>query len=370
MQKRLAKMMLIALAATGLMFGCASAGSPAKNEPTVIKVKEADFKSEDGLLKINNNTSSDVAIFAGRVEKTMFIGAIKAHGSRRFDLKKINGLPKKGAFLFRATTYAALDKKGTKGITEEDVIFTGLVAYDQEKPDKVVEQDIYKSVDDAQSTFVIISNFSKYILEMRLDASDGEKVAILSPGQRNKQIWIKPNVEDLPYTFFPTYVYVDPNSGELHAMADKAGINGERFEPQTTGSGTNVYSFYGPGDASGIQYNVAFIMLQNDTDELANFMTAKGNYRKNDRGTKSTSRGESDIYQIAADTGPSGKLYSNLGILLNTYYLTLNPTTVLPGHKYNLLVTKKDGSFHYKMEDLGVKSKVEDAEIDLFNEYQ
>jgi hypothetical protein len=105
--------LLLAVLLAALVAGCTSVAKKAEAEgKTVITVKEDDFKSEPGILKITNFSSSDVAIFVGKVERRSYIGAIKAHGSRTFDLSKVSGIPRQGAFLFRATTYEQYNKKG------------------------------------------------------------------------------------------------------------------------------------------------------------------------------------------------------------------------------------------------------------------
>jgi hypothetical protein len=213
-----------------------------------------------------------------------------------------------------------------------------------------------------------VSNVSPFVLELRLDSSDGEKVAVLSPGQRNKKLWIKPQEDGLPYRFFPTYVYVDPRSGDMNAMTDQVNLNGRRFEPQAAGINVAVISFEGPGNTGAIQYNVAFIRLQNDTPGLINFQTAKGNYRKNDRGTTSTMGGQSDTYQIASDSGANGRLYSGLTIEHDAGFMPIQPYTFRPGYIYEVLVTLMNGTLQYDIKTAGSKSKIDDARVNLFME--
>jgi hypothetical protein len=100
------------------MAGCTSTSE--SNGTTTLQMSAADFESDrNGILTINNLSPVDIAIFAGRVERGNFLGAIKAQGSRAFDLTRIPNVPRKGAFLFRATSYQTLDKKGKAGVTEE-----------------------------------------------------------------------------------------------------------------------------------------------------------------------------------------------------------------------------------------------------------
>jgi hypothetical protein len=166
---------------------------------TVMKINEEDFTSDtNGILRINNFTNFDVAIFAGKVGRGNYMGAIHAKGSRMFDITKIqSSLARKGAFLFRAVSYETLSKNGKANISESNVIYTGLVAYDLDRPDRTVERDIFANVDDKEQTFIYLANPTKYVVELRLDSPDGDKVAVLGPGERNKKVWIKKQEDGL-----------------------------------------------------------------------------------------------------------------------------------------------------------------------------
>jgi hypothetical protein len=337
---------------------------------TVFKINEADFQSDrNGLLKINNYASFDVAVFAGKIERGNFIGAIKAKGSRDFDISKLTNIPQKGAFLFRVTSYQTLNKKGKVGITEEDVVYTGLVAYDLARPDRKIEKDIFAHIDDQQETFIYVSNVSKYVLELRIDSSDGEKVGVLSPGQRNKKLWIKKSPDGLPYRFFPTYIYVNPNTGEMDAFTDVENKSGPRFEPRTAGPQVVVKEFGDPAtQPGGKQYNVAFISLQNDTNGLLSFETARNAYNKNTRGTVNTNPGDADTYEIAADPGPS-RTYTNMGVEHDSgHFVFAPPVTLKPGYEYTIVVTQMNGNYQHAYKEIGPKSEVESNRIDLFLE--
>jgi hypothetical protein len=205
----------VALAAVIVLAGCGSA--PASGV-TVLKLSASDFQSDrNGILKINNYASFDVAIFAGKVERGTFIGAIKALGSRDFDISKIAGLPQKGAFLFRAVSYEKLSKNGKGGITEDNVVYAALVVYDLSQPDKKIDEDIFPDIDGTEETFFYVSNATKYVLELRIGHPDGEKVAALPPGQRNKKLWLRPSWDG--YIFFPAYRYIE--GGEWKAVFSK-----------------------------------------------------------------------------------------------------------------------------------------------------
>lgn len=339
---------------------------------TILRISDADFASDrNGILTITNYTSFDVAVFAGKVERGNYMGAIKARGSRTFDISKLPNIPERGAFLFRVTSYQTLSKKGNVGISEEDVVYTGLVAYDLSRPDRRIEKDIFAHVDDQMDTFIYVSNLTKYVLELRLDNSDGEKVGILSPGQRNKKLWIKKQPDGLPYRFFPTYIYVNPNTGDIDAFTDEVNKDGPRFEPMAASSeGLRVIEFLDPSTRpGGKQYNVAFIRLQNDTNGLLSFETARNAYRKNQRGSVNTNPGNTDVYELAADTGEAGRTYTNLGVEHDSgHFVFAPPITFKPGYEYTIVVTQMNGNYQHAVRELGLKSEVEENRINLFLE--
>jgi hypothetical protein len=368
---------VLALAALLAGLGCQTAEAKGKSEEkaqkaaSTVQISDDAFKSDkNGILKINNFTRFDVAIFVGRVERKNLIGAIKAGSGRDFDISKLPGIPQKGAFLFRAAAYQTLDKKGLTGLTEEDVVYTGLVAYDLSRPDRKIEKDIWAHVDDAQETFIYVSNLSKYVLELRIDSPDGEKVGVLSPGQRNKKLWVKPQEDGLPYRFFPTYIYVNPNSGDVDAFTDEVNKTGPRFEPRTAGSQVRVVEFNDPPNKpGGKQYNVSFIKLQNDTNGLISFETAQASYVKNTRGTVNTNPGDIDVYEVASIAGDAGQVYSNMGVETDSGHITFKPPVkVRPGYEYALTVTLMNGNYQYGIKELGLKSETETNKIDLYME--
>jgi hypothetical protein len=339
---------------------------------TTVTIKDGDFVSEPaGRLIVSNMTNVELAIFAGKVERGNFLGAVGTGAqnrprSRRFDINRIAGLPNSGSFLFRATTYEQVNRKGLSNITEEDVIYTGLVAFNKNDKDPL-EFQIFRNVDDSQSTFIYVSNYTNFVLQLRLDSSDGEFVAALAPQQRLKKLWIRPRDDGLYYTFFPTYVYVDPRTGELNRFSDLENVNGKRFEPEPPSPDLREIAFRGPGE-NGPQYNVAFIRLQNDADFLISFQTARGNFRVNDRGTRNTSGGRTDIYQIDSGSIIGGKTYSGLTLDTEFGYVDLAPVTVKPGYVYDVVFTRMNGISQYDWKEREKKSLMNDARMVLFGD--
>ena len=85
------------------------------------------FENKSGSLIVTNETSSEIVIFAGKVEKGNLLGGIHKNSTGTFDLSKISGIPSSGSLLIRAASYEVY--KGKARITEDDVVWTGLVVY-------------------------------------------------------------------------------------------------------------------------------------------------------------------------------------------------------------------------------------------------
>jgi hypothetical protein len=346
----------IALVILGTVVSCQSVQ---KNDGTVnLVIKPADYESDSGgLLTINNLSSTDVAVFAGKIERGNFMGAIKAQGSRNFDLTKLN-LTDKGAFLFRVASVTAVDKKGKAGIREEDVIYTGLVAYERGRQ---INHDIFAKIDDRSESYVYVSNLTKYVVELRLNGSTGDKVAVLGPGERSKKLWIKQ--QELPYTFFPTYIYVDPNSGDMDAFTDTVNLYGVDFIPMPASQIQQVYEFKDPGQAiGGKQYNVAFLRLTNNASDLVQLQTISAAFVRNERGFFGTNRGDADVYQLASDQGADGREYPSLGIRRRGVDIPLSGSKIVkPGYEYALTIPDSGDIF---LREIG--KKADNVSIDVF----
>jgi hypothetical protein len=330
---KMAGALLTAFAVLYLMAAC---GSTSKGSVSV-DISPKDFESDgSGILTINNFAPADVAVFAGKVERGAYMGAIHQGQSRRFDLEKLS-LADKGAFLIRVVSTGTLNAKGKTKLKEEDVIYTGLIAYDRSS-NKPINHDIFAKVDDRYESYVYVSNLTKYVVELRLDSSTGDKVAVLGPGERNKKLWIKQ--QEMPYTFFPTYIYVDPNTGDMDAFTDTVNLHGVDFIPMPASQVMKVYEFESPENSiGGKQYNVAFIKLTNDASDLVQLQTVRAAFVRNDRGFFGTNRGDSDVYQLASDQGPQGREYPSLGIRRRGEDIPIQGEKIVkPGYEYALTI--------------------------------
>ncbi|MDR2898393.1 MAG: hypothetical protein LBU99_06205 [Spirochaetaceae bacterium] len=367
--------LLTALCMMAVM-GCAS-GAKAEHNPVIgtdagkdyatIEARGVSFESEAGSLTMNNQTSYDVIVFAGRVEGGNVLGGIKAGARRGFDLSKIKGIPEKGSILIRVTSFESYSRKNFR-VTEEDVVYSGLVVYDFADPGDRTDMNIYKNMDQTQSTFIYISNKSpNYVLEVRLDHPNGEKIATLPPLLENKKIWIKPNDDGLGYRLYPTYVYVDPATNEITSIPPTDVRGSRRVLPDAPGGLITPIEFNSPvGDA--VAYNLAFVRVINDTNLSIDFRNA-GTIFADQKGNRLIMDGRSAVFEVPSESGEEGQLYTNLRVR-DDYddEMVLDEVMIQPGFVYDLTVTNRDGNMEYDIAARGKKSKIDDARISLYLE--
>ncbi|GHT84660.1 hypothetical protein FACS1894137_07970 [Spirochaetia bacterium] len=320
------------------------------------------FESENGSLVINNGADFDAVVFVGHVEKGMVIGGIKAGSNRSFDISNISGLPRQGSFLVRVVSYDTYNGKKMQ-VTEADVVYTTLVIYDLGNINDKNVLTIPMMIDKTQTYSVTVSNNSPYILELRLDNPNGEKIAALSPYRRNKKVWLIPDERGLPYEFFPVYVHVNNRTNEATAAVSQ---DTSRVFPTSGGTYVRILDFYGPV-YDFLQYKGGFIQVKNDTDELLNFLDGTLPL-KNQRDIISVESGTIDSFEVFAGTGVNGLLYGNLSLMFDSGQLKLNPITIKPGYLYDLIATRVNGDFSYVIIDRGPKNYMKDNPIILFGE--
>jgi len=362
MKKRIFLLVLAAVIFSIITAGCLTT----KNNATVLKAKDVSFKSEAGSLTIANETSSDVVIFIGKVEREAVLGGIKANQSRTFDLSKIPEIPESGSLLVRAASFNTY--RGKVRITEEDVIYTGLVVYNLKDKSDRNHLSIYRGVDSTQQTCIYVSNESEnFVLELRMgNPSQGEVIATLPPLQTNKRIYLNKRDDGLAYDFYPTFVYVNPKTQEKTSM-NAGKTDRKRAIPETVGGNLTPMRFQGPSSSS-IGYDVSFISIQNDTSAAIEFRNGE-TILKNQKGEALTRSGRTDVYEIQSTNGESGQTYTALTFEFDDFTRkTISKYTFLPGYKYEVIVTQMNGNYQYDIREVGKKSLVEDARIHLFME--
>lgn len=338
-----------------------------KPEPVVtVKEKEVNFNSESGSLTISNATSEDVVVFVGKVEKGNILGGIRGNQSRTFNLSRVSGIPSNGSLLIRVATFETYNKKAS--ITENDVIYTGLVVYDLNDSGDRINLSIYKGVDSSHQKSIYVSNESEhYVLELRIEnAAQGDIIATLPPLQTNKRIYLTPRDDGFPYDFYASYVYVNPKTGEKTSM-NSGKEDRKRAIPESPGGEITPLRFPVPS-ASNVGYDVAFVSVQNDTSSGIEFRNGETTL-KNQKGIRFTASGRTDVYEIASKHGENGQTYTALKFEFDDFSKkTIAPYVFKPGYKYELVITDMNGNYEYDIREVGIKSLVEDARIELFNE--
>lgn len=338
-----------------------------KNDGSVqLKKKEVNFDNKAGSLTINNETSDELVIFVGKVEKDTLLGGIHKNSAGIFDLSKIPGIPQNGSLLIRAASYEVY--RGKARITEDDVVYTGLVVYNlADSTDRAIVS-IYRGIDTAQKTCIYASNLSpNFVLELRKDTpSQGDIIATLPPLQRHKQIFLEQKADGNGYDIFPTFIYVNPKTGEKTSMMGGSGDE-ELVDPMPVGGDINDYEFEGPSNGS-INYKVAFLTVSNNTKKGMEFRNGTASLA-NQRGRRNTMSGRTDVYEVPSLNGESGQMYTGLVCRFpGNQKITLSPTRLLPGYVYEVNVTDMNGNYEYDIREVGKKSLVDDARISLFGE--
>ena len=332
-----------------------------------LKKKELSFKSEPGSLFINNATPEDVVVFAGKVEKDSVLGGIHGNETRSFNLNGLSGIPQNGSLLIRVATYEVYKRKAR--ITEEDVIYTGLVVYNLTDSSDRAELSIYKGIDSDQEYCIYVSNLSpNFVLELRKDTpTQGEIIATLPPLQRHKQVFLTPQSNGYGYDVYPTFIYVNPKTGEKTAMMGKA-ADAELVDPYPVNGGDiNEYEFEGP-NSNNITYKVSFLNVSNNTKKGLEFRNGT-NSLPNQRGRRNTMSGRTDVYEVPSLNGDAGQVYTGLICRFpGDVKVTIEKYTFKPGFVYDITVTDINGNYEYDIREVGKKSLVDDARISLFGE--
>lgn len=367
MKKRIFLLVLAAVTAVLVMMGCLSNPDTQSIPLAEINSKDIRYDSEAGSLSIENCTNKDVVVFVGDVTKNTMIGGLKANKTRRFDLSKIRGIPQNGSLLIRVATVDTYSKE--KRITEEDVIYTGLVVYDLRNPQDVTHLTIHRDVDASQKYCVYLTNnSSNFVLEVRSEVPNGEVIATLAPLKSDKRVFLTPKTTGKGYKLFPVFVYVDPRTNEKTVINVPDKEECQVMDPDPVGSNYLTPVVFDEPKNNNLSYSLAFITIQNDTKAGFEFRNSRTSL-SNQRGRRFTAPGRSDVYEIETGKGKDGRLYTALTGVFNEYKeMTLEAYRFLPGYMYDIILTDRNGKYEYDIREVGKKNLVEDAKIQLFNE--
>jgi hypothetical protein len=369
----------IALAAVSLLLaflalGCGSTAQAPRNpviendpgkDYATVTGSDAGLFSEGGRgsLTINNQASFDVIIFAGKVTNNNVLGGIRAGKSRTFDLSTLSLPAQNGSFLIRAASYTTYSRKSRR-VTEADVLYTGLVVYDLKDPKDATNLNIYAGINQEQSEYIYVSNTSRFVLELRVDNPNGEKLATLAPLQENKRVFLSPLPQGMPYNFYATYVYIDPSTNEVKSFSARS--RAERLRRIPDAESVNPMVFSGPRDTSDIAYQLGFFRVKNDTSESFNLMDGT-EWLADQKGRRLVASGQMQTFELPALSGDAGQLYTNLNLEFDsTKTLRLNRVSIKPGVVYDVSITEQNGSYVYDIRETAYKDKLEDMRVSLF----
>ncbi|MDR2634323.1 MAG: hypothetical protein LBC51_11995 [Treponema sp.] len=373
MKKKMLGILAVIIAAVSITTGCLVPSTQKPNaviktdsgrDYASIDAKSVSFDNEAGPLTMNNQASFDTIVFAGKVENGNVLGGIRAQGSRSFDLTKLPLPQRQGSLLIRVTSFETYSRKKFR-VTEEDVIYTGLVVYNLDDPGDRTNLNIFRGVDQTQSSFVYATNDSRYVLELRLGSPTGERIATLPPRLENKKIWITPLADGMPYRFYATYVYIDPRTNEISSIVPDSKRDSDMAYPDSDNSNITPMVFKGPEGGAGVAYNVSFVRLINGSPQGIQFYNA-ATILPDQKGIRFTASGRQAIYELNSESGEGGQRYTSL-ILQFTRgeQLTLDappPVILKPGYVYDLNVTQ---DYTYRLEERGKKNRLDDARINL-----
>lgn len=329
------------------------------------KTKKLSFESEEGSLLITNYTSYDVVVFAGRVEKKLILGGVRSGEERSFNLSKLPKIPKSGELLVRIVPTSTYYEK--KRITEDDVVYTRLVAYnlDDKKVESVI--DIPENIDMEQRFCAYLTNPSDaFLLEVREMSPNGDVIATLPPMQSDKRIFLLPKDDYRPYILFPSFVCRDPKTKELVTIASSA-KDRMALRPRPIAEVATIIRFATPSNED-IPCDVAFIKIENNSLSAFEFHNGEACLRGQE-GFPVTLSGKTDVYELLVDS-KEGKLYDKLSFRFDDFTkMPLNPYSFKAGYEYKITISSRiHGRFEYDIQEIGRKDLVEAARIQLFME--
>jgi hypothetical protein len=366
-------LILLAAVVSLLAAGCISGGSTdrnpviqtdsGRNYATVTSGSNLFATGGRGSLTINNQASFDVIIFAGRVTNNNVMGGIRAGQSRTFDLSTLSLPGTSGSFLIRATSFEQYNRRNAR-VTEDDVVYTGLVVFDLNDTRQRTNLNIFAGISNSQDEFIWVSNTSKFVLELRVGSPNGEKMATLAPFQTNKPIPLRQQQRNMPYEFYATYVYVDPQTNEIVNFAARGMEERQRRSPSA--DRVNPMVFPGPTNTSQIAYQNGFLRVKNDTNMSFNLMDGT-TWLFDQKGMPLVESGMIMTYDLPSLSGEAGQVYTNLNMEFdNRRTIRIDRLDVKPGMVYDLSVFMRNGNFAYDIRATERRDRLEDLQMTLF----
>lgn len=197
------KLALVALAVMALSFSGFA-------EKRISKTKINFNTEKTGNFECTNISSSDLILFAGKIERNFILGGIKSGETRLFDLSKISEMPERGVFIMRAVPYETYKTK--EKLNNDDVVYTKLVMYDLNSNEKSKINIIPPIIN---KYGFIVGNETPFVVELRLDYPKGTPIATLPPHCNGFKVYGLPDEYGSGTTIFPVYIY--GKNGVLYA---------------------------------------------------------------------------------------------------------------------------------------------------------
>ena len=182
-------------------------------------------------------------------------------------------------------------------------------------------------------------------------------------------MFLEPKTTRTAYEFYPQFVCVDPKTNEKTAINVPGKEDCQTMEPYPYEPNGKVIEVpFDEPKQSNISYSIAFLTIQNDTTAGMEFRNSR-TILQNQRGSRFTAPGQSDVYELDTGNGNEGKIYTALMCTFNKYSeKRINDYKFKPGFMYNMIWTNKNGNYQYDIQEVGLKSLAEDAKIELFME--
>lgn len=238
------------------------------------------------------------------------------------------------------------------------------MVYDLNDPRDATNLNIYAGINQEQSEYIYVSNTSSFVLELRVDNPNGEKLATLAPSQENKRVFLSPLPQGMPYSFYATYVYIDPASNEVKSFSARSRAERQRRIPDA--ESVNPIVFSGPSDTSDIAYQVAFFRVKNDVSEGFNLMDGT-EWLADQKGRRFVASGQMQTFELPALSGDAGQLYTNLNLEFDsTKTLRFGSVSIKPGIVYDVSITSRNGNYVYDIRETAYKDRLEDMRVSLF----
>ena len=293
------------------------------------------------------------------------MGGIRAGQSRNFDLSTLSLPGRNGSFLIRAASIEQYNRRNAR-VTEDDVVYTGLVVYNLNDPTDRWNINVFAGIADVGEEYIWVQNTSNFVLELRVDTPNGEKLATLAPLQPPTAIPLKQQLRNMPYSFYATYVYIDPSTNEIKSLMDRR--MEDRLVRTPSRERVNPMVFGGPSDTSSISYLVGFLRIKNDTN--TGFILRDGTtYQFCQKGFPHVESGMQVTYELpsASLTREVGQPYTNLVLLLdNMREIRIDRLDVKPGVVYDLQLFMRDGNIVYDVVPTEFRDRLEDLRVNLF----